>query len=140
MALLDAQKTPKLMDQNNFRAGARESTSWMFETPKSTRPGRARHTKGAENERGASGSVPGRSKRISPKSRSQSIGPIGASLTHSHSAGLRIVLANDEGKQEHDARRNGQYQENIDVSERLHLPSHSPVKQTVGPLGRVGNA
>src|SRR5580658_6662994 len=62
-------------------------------------------------------------------------------LTHSHPAtGLGIILANDEGEQKHYARRDGQHPENIDVSECLYLSSHSSVKQTVGPLGRVGNA
>jgi hypothetical protein len=69
--LASFQKTPKLTDQNNFRGGAQESTSWVFEAPKSTRQGRTRHTLGAENQRDAPESALGLSKRISPKSLSE---------------------------------------------------------------------
>src|SRR5271165_2815796 len=62
-------------------------------------------------------------------------------LAHSHfAAGLGIVPADEEGKQEHYARRNGQHPENIDLTDCLYLSSHSPVKQAVGPPARTGNA
>jgi hypothetical protein len=55
-----------------------------------------------------------------------------ALLTHSHSAAsLGIVLANDEGKQEHDAGRNGQHYKHVDVGEgKLALPRTENVVAT----------
>jgi hypothetical protein len=54
--------------------------------------------------------------------------------------GIVTSAPDDEGKQKHNARRDGQHPENIDVSECLYLSSYSSVEQTVGPLGRIGNA
>jgi hypothetical protein len=56
-----------------------------------------------------------------PRERGRPDGRI-ALLTHSHAAGLGIVPANDEGKQEHDARRNGQKDKRVDVGEGHRLP------------------
>src|ERR1700735_754074 len=69
--LLDISN-PLVIWKTKFRAGSQESTSCVFETPKSTGPNRTCHTKGAQNPEIAPASAPGPFKRISPKSPSES--------------------------------------------------------------------
>jgi hypothetical protein len=65
--LLDSSNS-FVISQTDFRAGSQESTSCVFETPKSTGPNRVCHTKGAQNPGIAPASAPGPFKRIFPNS------------------------------------------------------------------------